>query len=155
MSSVVKLHPHVVAVRDQLTAHSIANRHGPGDPPAGAGWQGAPGKSQFVPWCIVLRIGANDVRSTSLEGNWDEARPLIWIRSVGGDIDQAEKLFDDVIAAMHPLTVAGRRMVRHPELEPSITATRDPDADAPQFISGGYFRLWTVPDPTWEEPDGS
>lgn len=112
-------------------------------PAVAGGWQGAPGQSVFQPYAIVWRIGSKDLTHRDLDAVYDERRPLLHIRTVGGTPSEADQHLDaaDEVLATHPLEVAGFAVV-HLIYDTSITATKDDDVDPPVFYTGSYWRPW-------------
>lgn len=143
----IPLGPVVQAAVDRLTAASV--KAGRGKTPEGVGWVGAPGQSAYVPYAIIWRIGGRDVVHRDLDGRFDEARPMLHVRTVGGDAAQADDLLDTVVGLLtsSPLEVDGATQV-HVVYDSSITTTDDKDVNPAVFYTGAYLRFWLQEDPS-------
>lgn len=118
--------------------------------PAGAGWQGTPGGSVFVPYMMV------DLHSGSTTG--PAADPVadadipFDVRCVGATPSQAEQVADvarQVLCTGRNLAVPGRALLRPIALEVLAPARADLSLGDGQtlFLSSPRFRLRTVPAP--------
>jgi len=84
------------------------------DAPEGSGWQGAPGQSEFNPYCIVRRVGGSDIYSDDVTDSSDTYRPLYDVWAVGGSRDGAQQLLGVAVERLLrvPFLVAGYRTQR-------------------------------------------
>lgn len=119
---------------------------GRGAKPDGAGWQGAPGHSQFIGYVVLRGIPGGEIDGTLGQPNRD-GDTIIQADCYGADKDQAEQLGDAVDAALlgvPPLTIAGRavRWCR-PDI-PRGDARIDPDQPS-IWVSTGRYGLGTTP----------
>jgi hypothetical protein len=133
---------HVTAVMDHLTGGGLAV--GRGVQPAGTGWTGAPGQTAFVAYSILWLIGSQDLFSATLADTFGEERPLLYIRSFGGNPQQASQQKDAVRHLMIrvPFTVPGRVMQRViPENGSTENTTQEREVGLHE--TGDFFRVWT------------
>lgn len=147
MTGLVKVSDHVQAVVDHLNDDQLGSLNaGRGVPPEVYGWQGAPGQSQFVPYCIVWRIGSKDAVNRNLDDVLaTEGRLSIFIRCFGGTVAQVEDHLDELHARMlSGLTVPGRHVV-WVRMENGQTSTRSDDVEVTKFEAGNFYRLRTRP----------
>lgn len=108
---------------------------GDGEIPAGAGWAGMPGQSDFVGYVVVHPLGA----AIGLDDHATLAAPdddgdLTWqLTCVGASRSHAEAVTDlvfGVVIGAH-LTVAGRATTRLHQIDISGGARRDEDDTQP------------------------
>lgn len=149
MSVLPNVSDHTAAVADYLADLNI----GRGVKPADTGWQGTKGQSPFVAYGIVWRIGSNDRRNWSLEGDTSEGRLMLFVRTFGGTVAEAEGLLDAVSARMlakNPdgtwsLEVPDRRVVNVLQDNGSTTTVSE-DTEVGLFEAGDFFRVFTDPE---------
>jgi hypothetical protein len=141
----VSVSDHTQAVVDHLNGRDVLT--GRGVKPQGAGWQGTRGQSPFVPYSILWRIGAKDSVNLSLADNrGSEARMLLFIRSFGGTVAEAEGQVDAVRQALldQSLQMPDRSVITV-YLDNGQTTTRSDDTEVGLFEAGDFFRVRTVP----------
>ena len=142
----VAVSTHLTAVEEHLLANGIAARIGA--KPHDAGWQGGEGISEFVPYCVIWRIGAVETRNQTMDTAYIEARPSVQVTCWGANPGQVDALVDDVLVLMlnGSLSIPGRRVQRVSQ-EVGITTTRNPDESPNELYYGGArFRIWTLPE---------
>lgn len=118
---------------------------GRGEAPAGAGWQGEPGRSPFVPYAVLFPSAA------ATDG--DLARPHAYldyevqITVVGVTAEQTERLLDRVRAALvgRQLPVPGRSSYRVQLAEGGRPVTRDDQVTPAEYYASAMFSLRTGP----------
>jgi hypothetical protein len=133
---------HTAAVIGHLQTNGLTV--GDGNKPDGAGWQVAPGQSPFVGYCVVWRLGSQERRNWSLQGDYGESRPLMFVRCFGGTRVQAETLLDTVLDVMlaQTITVDNHTTIRV-MLDTTTTTSRSDDIEVAMFEAGAYFRIWS------------
>lgn len=133
---------HCQAVRAHLIARGVPT--GYGERPEGAGWQGAPGQSEFVGYAVIWRIGSVETRNMLLDIAYTEARPTVQVTTVGATADQADDVHGLVQDAMldNSLQIPGRDL-EQVQVEVSITTTKDTDEKPPVFYGGARYRIVT------------
>jgi hypothetical protein len=135
---------HTAAVLAALTDTGVPV--GDAQAPTGAGWQGAPGGSQFVPYMVVYPLEGGITRGPVSDPGADIEWP--WqVTCVGASRQQAERVCDVAIAALTTvtLTVAGRRQMQPVNLDMRGGVRRDDQITPPLFYATPRFRLWTSP----------
>jgi hypothetical protein len=135
---------HLAAVRDHLAAGGILTAIG--RKPEGGGWVDAPGQSDFTPYVVLWRVGAQESRNMMMTVEHTEARPSIQATCAGGWPDQVDELRDQVDERMlnGSLAVPGR-VIQRVVYEVGITTAKDADEAPPVFFGGSRFRVWTLP----------
>lgn len=114
--------------------------------PAGAGWQGAPGQSAYVPYVLVTRLGSADQLGFSFADVFDDFRPDLFCRYFAGTNVQA----DETAAAARtvllgrPQAPAGFGTVRC-WVYNSQTTTRSQNTETAIFEAGDFYRWWVAP----------
>lgn len=148
MTQIASLRAHTDAFIAALEAELTATVAVVGDAkkPAGAGWQGTPGQSDFVPYAIVYPWSGFtfDGNLTGFQDNAD----LEWqITCVGRTREQCEWLQDAAFALIgQPLTVAGRSvpLIR---LGSAGGGVREDETVAPKvWMSTPQLAVWSTPD---------
>lgn len=119
---------------------------GRGDIPDGAGWQGAPGQSAFVPYAVVWRIGSADQRSATIADGFDWIQPLLFVRTFGASAQQADQTMSTVRQATLGADIGlfGYETVRI-WLENSQTTTKTEETEVPLYEAGDFYRWWLTP----------
>lgn len=124
---------HITGVIGRLTDAGLLV--GDGEVPDGAGWQGAPGQSSFVPYGKAYRISGSETGPISEPH--DDLSLWVQLQWVGASASQARQVSDDGAEALldGSLTLSGRGVLWvHRERE---TASHDDDPQP---------SLWYVPD---------
>lgn len=133
---------HTTAVVACLTAASL--RAGDGDRPAGAGWQGGEGSSDFLAYCIVypppiLLDGPSARRNDDLRGDWQ-------VTSISRDRHGADVVADHVRAALiDGAVVVASRYVWPVKHAGGSGARRDNSTKPPLFYAVDRFTIRTTP----------
>ena len=116
--------------------------------PAGAGWQGSPGGSQFVTYLVVYPIGSQrDGPDASLADNADAPVNRFQVNAVGRDRTSVETAADLAAAVL-----LNRQRFDIPDWdtvtmkhENSVGVTVDETVSPPVFIAIDRYRLDTSP----------
>jgi hypothetical protein len=112
----------------------------------GWGWQGPPGRSVFIAYCIVYPL-AGGIFDGPL-GCPDDDASLTWqVTCVGATRGQCEWAVDTVNALLidQPLTVAGRHVSRVWADMAGGGARRDDQVQPPVFIATPRYRIDSSP----------
>jgi hypothetical protein len=119
---------------------------GDGVAPESAGWQGAQGTSQYVPYVDVHPTPGGLVDGT-MQNPYVDAAADYQIISVGATRAQAETVGDAVRASLQgsPLTVANGRTVAHLRLDMLGGVIRDDSVQPSVFYVSDRWRILTVP----------
>lgn len=119
--------------------------------PTGAGWQGVPGASSFVPYAIVDPIPGGVTSGPAGDPQGDASVPFD-VRCVGASATQAQQVADRVMirlcSSIRALDIPGRRMSKPINIEMAGTARPDMSMgdDQTLFISAPRFRMSTTPE---------
>jgi hypothetical protein len=150
------LREHTDAIVDSLDAGTTMKVFDAGAPnlnenPSGTGWgwQGDPGASKFMPYCIVYPL-AGGVFDGPL-GCPDDDASLTWqVTCVGATRAQCEWAADKAneILIGQPLTVAGRFISRVWADMAGGGARRDDTVQPPVFIATPRYRVESTPMPS-------
>lgn len=118
---------------------------GDGEKPAGAGWQGAPGESNFKGYVVVHPVGGFDIDGT-LDQPSDDVWPMHQLSAFGATRAQCEEVADDAREAMLtiPLTVSGRTLGRY-RIDLVGVVTRTDDVQPPIYMSPDRYTVYTTP----------
>lgn len=141
MTTVPALRPATEVVLDRLADTGLIV--GDGRKPDGAGWQGAPGTSAFVPYVVLYPIGVNRQGPDSpLSDRGTDPVLRYQVTAVGKDRRSAEGGADLVATALltTPLTLTGLTQIDLVH-ETSLPATRDEAEQPPLFYCVDRFRL--------------
>jgi hypothetical protein len=113
--------------------------------PASAGWQGAPGESEFVPYMIVWALPGQF--NGTIGDPQDDAELSYQVTCVGETREQAEWVADKAIDALvgQTITVTGRSVMQYIELGDTGTTRRDDDVKPSVFIATPRFDVYTTP----------
>lgn len=145
MTTVFKGREITDAVIAALTAASL--HVGDGDKPAGTGWQGNPGASNFVPYVIVYPLLGGTVDG-SLDDPQADAWPAYQLTSTGGTRAQCELIADRaravMLTAIAGQTIDGRR-IGFVLIDALPGATREDDNQPSLYFAPERFRLQTSP----------
>jgi hypothetical protein len=126
-----------------LTAAGL--RVGDGVKPAGAGWQGTAGQSDFRGYVVVHPVGGFEIDGT-LDQPSDDVWPLHQLTSYGANRAQCEEVADDAREAMMtiPLTVTGRSLGRT-RIDLVGVVTRTDDVQPPIYMAPDRYTVYTTP----------
>lgn len=118
-----------------------------GQVPSGAGWQGPPGQSEFVPYAQVTRLGSADQMSATVNDRFDDFRVDLFIRYFAGVAQDADQLAADARAVLlgRQVTVDGFSTLRL-WVYNSQTTTRQVNTEQPVFEAGDFMRWWAAPE---------
>lgn len=116
-----------------------------GTKPAGGGWQGAPGASQFTPYTVIYPTPGGS-SGGSITAPFDDVMPDYTISSFGSTAAQAQ-WGDDLVRATltsaDAVTVSGRSvMLAIPDVDGGVL--RDDDVQPPVWHSPTRWRLMTT-----------
>jgi hypothetical protein len=119
---------------------------GDGEAPKAAGWQGALGASNYVPYTVVHPIPGGITDGTIADPNVDVAADY-QIISVGATRVQAETVGDGVRAVMLQtrFPLSGGRSFIHIHFDMTGGAIRDDTVQPSVYYVTDRYRLWTVP----------
>ncbi|RCG31985.1 hypothetical protein DQ384_05435 [Sphaerisporangium album] len=135
--------PHTAAFTTALVAEDLAVDVGVA--PEGAGWQGEPGQSAFVPYIVLFPSPG------STDGDLGDPNAYLDYETqatvVGATAGQVEQVMDKVKAALvgRQLAVAGRNSYRVQLGEGGRPITRDDTVQPPEYYASALFRLRTGP----------
>jgi hypothetical protein len=120
--------PHTAATAAALTAASL--HVGRGAKPAGSGWQGEPGASDFVPYVVLYPGGHLD--DGVLGDPWEDLDYRVQATCVAGTCEGAELVADIVTATLigKVVPVPGRGMYPF-QLSGGAPASRDDQVEPP------------------------
>jgi hypothetical protein len=109
---------------------------GDGRAPAGVGWQGAPGQSDFVPYAVLHRLSVERESDASSVADPGDAPKLTYqINAIGAVQEQAERVADAIVFDLlgSPLVIVDRDVValRH---DVSSGAIMDEDTHPPLWL---------------------
>lgn len=140
--------PHTAGLVTWLQAQT-GKQVGRGEQPAGTGWQGAPGQSEFVPYYVLHPIPGGQLDGPMGDPHADSE--LIWqVNSQAATQAQAETMADAARAALlssaahDGVVVDGRAVTAVTSEIPAGAARQDPDQPA-TWWSFEQFRLTTTP----------
>jgi hypothetical protein len=136
---------HVLAVAEHLRSAGILTTTSD-LPPAGSGWQGAPGQSTYVGYARVTDVSGSPPTGT-VDGVRDTMRFLYHVQSVGGGEVQAYRLRDRVHARMvdGTLTVPGRALLEPPRILLPGQTDSDHDGTVTEWVGWDQYRCETAP----------
>ncbi|GII87062.1 hypothetical protein Ssi03_50520 [Sphaerisporangium siamense] len=135
--------PHTVAFTTALAAADLAVDVGVA--PAGAGWQGEPGESQFVPYVVLFPSPG------STDGDLGDPNAYLDYETqatvVGVTPAQVERAMDKVKATLvgRQLDVTGRNSYRVQLGEGGRPISRDDSVQPPEYYASALFTLRTGP----------
>lgn len=139
---------HLAAVEATLATTGIPVARG--DKPAGAGWQGVPGTSSFVPYMVLDAIPGGVTSGSAGDPQADVSVPFD-VRCIGASATQAEKVADRarrvLCESRDAVVVPGRALLLPVSLEMASPARADMSMGDGQtlFVSSPRFRLHTTP----------
>ena len=119
---------------------------GDGAQPAGSGWQGEPGLSQFVPYCILHAIPGGITDGTIANPD-EDAQNLHQATCVGATRQQAEWVADvarGALTAPQAVTVAGR-FVAIVSVDQLGGCRRDETVEPVVWMTADRFRVLSTP----------
>ncbi|MFI7691785.1 hypothetical protein ACIBQ6_22140 [Nonomuraea sp. NPDC049655] len=136
--------PHTDAVLALLVAASVAV--GRGKPPAGSGWQGTPGSSDFKPYAVMFPFPGQD-EPTALALPHHSLDFVFQLTCVGATQDQVETFMDKVRAALIGVTpsVSGRATFPVYRVPLDRPVTRDDAATPPVHYGVAQFHFRSDP----------
>lgn len=146
MTTIVQQEAHTDAVIAALEAEGL--RVGRGTDPDGAGWQGAPGTSDFHSYVVVFPMpGGNrhgPIGDPERDGQLDYQ-----ITCVAPDQQACERLVDRCSNALQRanVTVTGRKIISITHQDGAANVPRDdaPEPEAPSlFHATPRYRVWSV-----------
>ena len=151
MVTVPQLDPHTAGIIAALEAAGIVTGDG-ADPldehgSPRAGWQGTPGQSPFLPYCVLYPPAAKVLDGSigdpnaDLSGTWQ-------VTSIGPTPAAARYVSDQVrsvlVDAIHTVTIEGRRVMSATE-DVGGQPRRDDGVQPPLWYSPDRFRISTTP----------
>lgn len=118
---------------------------GDGKKPAGGGWAGVAGQSNFNGYVVVHPVGATDIDGT-IDDPSDDVWPIHQITAYGANRAQCEEVADDARAAMlaASLIAVGRNIGRY-QIDMVGIVTRTDDVQPPIFMSPDRYIAFTSP----------
>jgi hypothetical protein len=121
---------------------------GEGEQPSGGGWQGIPGQSSFIPFCVVHPVSGGTYDGP-IASPFIDADSVYQVSCYGGTQAQCEWVVDVVTPALRDFRPAldGRR-VWHVWPDMLGGARRDDTDQPPMWLGVPRFRFRTTPDPT-------
>jgi hypothetical protein len=117
---------------------------GAGEKPAGAGWQGAPEVSNFVPY-VVVHPTPGGVFDGTIGVPFDDGQPDYVISAFGATQQQCQVVADVVwqLLTSRPLEVSGRVVqLAMPDVEGGVV--KDTDLSPPVWYSPTRWRIYTT-----------
>jgi hypothetical protein len=114
-------------------------------PATGAGWQGDPGASTFIPY-VVVHPSPGGVYDGSLETPFDDAQPDYVVSAIAATQTACQVTADAAFAVLltAPSFVMDGRVVQLAEPDVDGGVVRDDDVQPPVYYSPTRWRFYTT-----------